>query len=373
MTTFSRHSLAQTAVSVVGFVLAWTAVSFAVANAVMAEPSHEVNAILGVVLGLGSAWFELSFFPRRGLRLAPVPAVALRTAFYVGVTALGLAATFGWGARENGDGYIEAYTSDAFWSFAVQPRHAVVLGLVALASVVVNGARQVRLVLGPGTLSALFLGRYRVPVHEERAFLFLDLTDSTGLAQRLGPAETHAFKNDFFADVAAPILATGGRIYQYVGDEVVVTWRVQGGRLARHPVETFLLLDDAIRQRAEHYLDAYGEVPAYKAGLHVGDVVTAEVGQLKKDIVHTGDAVNVAARIEGQCHALGARLLASEAALALAPLPEGVEAERVGEVGLRGRAGAVRLFRVGPPRRTEGLVPSAEPEALGARLAVAEA
>ena len=32
-----------------------------------------------------------------------------------------------------------------------------------------------------------------------------------------------------------------------------------------------------------------------------------------------GDAVNVAARVEGQCHAFGARLLVSEAALALAP------------------------------------------------------
>ncbi len=105
----------------------------------------------------------------------------------------------------------------------------------------------------------------------------------------------------------------------------------------------------------------------------MGEVVTAEVGQLKKDIVHTGDAVNVAARIEGQCHALGARLLASEAALALAPLPDDVEAEMVGEVGLRGRAGVVRLYRVGPPRRPKRLVPSAGPDTLGVRLADAEA
>ena len=138
--------------------------------------------------------------------------------------------------------------------------------------------------------------------------------------------------------MARPILTSGGRIYQYVGDEVVVTWRVRGGRLARSPVETFFLLDKAIRQRAEHYRDRYGEVPTYKAGLHTGEVVTAEVGQIKKDIVHTGDAVNVAARIEGQCHALGARLLASEAALALAPLPRG----RRGREGRRGRVAWAR-------------------------------
>ena len=205
MTASSRPSLARATASVTGFVLAWTAISFAVSAVVFDSSNHAVDVLVGVALGLGSAWFELSYFPRRGLRLAPVPAVALRTAFYVGVTALVLVATFGWGARGNeAVGLLEVYASDDFARFMTQPGNAVVLGLVALASVVVNGARQVRLVLGQGTLSALVFGRYRVPVREERAFLFLDLTDSTGLAQRLGPADYHAFKNDFFADVAAP-------------------------------------------------------------------------------------------------------------------------------------------------------------------------
>ncbi len=345
MTLPLRHPLAWTVRAAAGFVVAWTAISFAVAATVFDASSDIVN----VALGLASAWLELSYFPRRGLRLAPVPAITLRTAFYVGVTAAVLTVTFGLGPRGAAQGDVwQAYAGDAFRDFATSGSNAVVLGLVALASVIVNGARQVRLVLGPGTLSALVLDRYRVPVREERAFLFLDLTDSTGLAQRLGPAAYHAFKNDFFADVAGPVLATGGRITQYVGDEVVVTWRVTGGRLARHPAETLFLLDDAVARRTGHYRQSYGEVPVYKAGLHAGGVVTAEVGTLKKDLVHTGDAVNVAARTEGQSHALGARLLVSEAALGLAALPGGVEAEPVGEVGLRGRTGGVGLYRVGP-------------------------
>ncbi|MDT7858364.1 adenylate/guanylate cyclase domain-containing protein [Rubrivirga sp. S365] len=349
MPAFSHRSPVQTAVSTAGFVLAWTAISFGISAVVFEASSLAINIVVGVALGLASAWFESVAFPRWGLLLAPITAVALRTAFYTAVTAIVLVASFGLGPRGSpGAGIVETYTGSAFWGFVTSTENAVVLGLVAVASVVVNGARQVRLVLGPGTLAALLFGRYRVPVREERAFLFLDLTDSTGLAQRLGPADYHAFKNAFFADVAGPILATGGQIYQYVGDEVVVTWRVRGGRLARSPVETFVLLDEAVRQRAEHYRDRYGEVPAYKAGLHVGGVVTAEVGQIKKDIVHTGDAVNVAARIEGQCHGLGARLLASEAALGLAPLPAGLEAEEVGAVELRGRVGTVRLFRLLP-------------------------
>jgi class 3 adenylate cyclase len=54
----------------------------------------------------------------------------------------------------------------------------------------------------------------------------------------------------------------------------------------------------------------------------------------------------VAARIEGACHTMKARLLVSEAALALAPLPAGVLTEDAGTVELRGRSGSVRLHRV---------------------------
>jgi adenylate cyclase len=306
---------------------------------------------LAVVVGLGfgvlGAAFELVAMPRLARDATPLRAALVRTAFYV-VTwvVLGGAVTVWHMARQGGDGVAEAFARPEVQAYFRGPLFWLGLAALMIAAAAMNFGREVRLVLGPATLAALFSGRYRVPVREERAFLFLDLTDSTGLAQRLGPERYHAFKNEFFRDVAGPIVATGGQIYQYVGDEVVVTWRVRDGRLARHPAETLLLLDDAIAACAERYRQRYGEVPRYKGGLHAGGVVTAEVGTLKKDLVHTGDAVNVAARIEGRCNALGARLLASEAALALAALPNGVEAEEVGAVELRGRAGAVRLYRL---------------------------
>lgn len=303
----------------------------------------------GIVFGLAAAWFELVGLARHGRPLTPGVVVAVRTAFYAAglLTVLLLVTAAGWAVRRaGGPGAFEVYGLDEtfvhFRSGAFQTQ----LVVATAASFVVNFFRQVRLVVGPGALWALFSGRYRLPVEEERAFLFLDLTGSTATAQRLGPALFNEFKNDFFRDVTRPVLATGGRIYQYVGDEVVVTWRVRDGRLRVSPVETFLRLDEAVARNAGRYRARYGAIPAYKAGLHCGPVVTAEVGEIKKDIVHSGDAVNVTSRIEGQCHALGARLLASEAALALAPLPAGVVAEPVGAVDLRGRAGAVPLFRV---------------------------
>jgi adenylate cyclase len=41
--------------------------------------------------------------------------------------------------------------------------------------------------LGFGTLTNIFIGRYAKPRREQRAFLLIDMKDSTGLAERLGP------------------------------------------------------------------------------------------------------------------------------------------------------------------------------------------
>lgn len=339
--------------TVAQLVLGWIAgtLLLAVAFATDDEPANPGIALtLGVFMGLASSWFELRLLPRHGRRLSAVWVIGLRTMFYSAAAAVAIAAIVAWATHDRlGVGPIEALGVPQVRAFFGGPRYISALAGLTLFSFLVNFVRQVRLVLGPGMFGALLTGRYRVPVAEERAFMFLDLTRSTGIAQDLGPARFNDFKNDFFRDVVAPILATKGQIYQYVGDEVVISWRVKGGKLARSPIETFVLLDRAIARRADRYRARYGVVPEYKAGVHCGGVVTAEVGELKKDIVYSGDAVNVTARIEGQCHALDARLLVSGEALGLAALPDGVQAEAVGEVDLRGRAGAVPLFRVSAP------------------------
>lgn len=55
----------------------------------------------------------------------------------------------------------------------------------------------------------------------------------------------------------------------------------------------------------------YGLVPEFKAGAHSGEVIAAEIGDLKKGIVFSGDVLNTAARIQGECNRLGRRLLVS--------------------------------------------------------------
>lgn len=62
----------------------------------------------------------------------------------------------------------------------------------------------------------------------------------------------------------------------------------------------------------EKYIDTYGLVPEFKAGIHCGKVTTGEIGVIKKEILFTGDVLNTSARIQGNCNPLGVNILISE-------------------------------------------------------------
>ena len=305
------------------------------------------SVLVGVLIGAAAAWLESGPLARWGRRFPLWAALTARTLAYAAVLAGAMAVVIvvlshleeGMGLGDLlRDERLPAFLTGApFWTFAA---------LLLVASFVINFALQVRRVLGPETLWALFVGRYRRPRHEERAFAFLDLTDSTAWAERLGPLAFTDFKNDFFADVAEPVLATGGRIVQYVGDEVMVSWPMRRAEKTGAPLRFFFLVEDRVGARAERYRRRYGAVPQFKAGLHGGWVVTAEVGDLKRDIVHSGDVVNTASRIEGECRPRGHRLLVSAALLDRLPVVEGLAVTELGAAALRGKAEPVGLCAV---------------------------
>ncbi len=302
---------------------------------------------VGVTMGVVAAGYELFVLPRVSYRLTSRRVFVARALFYALASSLAVTVLSALMAAVEFSLPLRAVVAEpiyrdflggrTFWS---------IVGLLTLASVWINYTRQIRLMLGPGTMWSLLIGRYARPVREERVFLFVDITDSTPIAERLGPVLFNQFKNDFFYDVSEPVLATRGQIYQYVGDEVVVTWPVRKGRARGNAIQAYALLEERVAAAREHYEALYGVAPLFKAGIHVGPVVTAEVGDLKKDIVHSGDTVNAASRIIGQCRPLGAKLLISAAAAALLDVPEGLEIKKLGPVSLRGKEEAITLFRI---------------------------
>jgi adenylate cyclase len=312
-------------------------------------PRELIMAVTGATMGILSAWFELSVIPRYNRTLTVGGLLVVRTLFYVVMLTVVINTLMALllGVFERG-GLFNYYRSDTYRSFMRDGRFPLTIVALTLLSFVINFVRQVDRMLGPGMLVNLLLGRYHQPVSEDRIFMFVDLNDSTTIAERLGPARFNEFKNDFFYDITEAILQTRGRIYQYVGDEVVVTWTVQQGLRQGNCLRCFFLMTEAVHERKDQYLTQYGVVPEFKAGLHGGPVITAEIGDIKKDIVHSGDTVNTAARIEAQCRPLDRRVLVSEALLQQCRVPSELQIEDMGDQPLRGKARAVRLYSLRP-------------------------
>ncbi len=205
---------------------------------------------------------------------------------------------------------------------------------------------QLDRLLGPGLLLGYVTGRYHRPRREPRVFMFLDLKGSTTLAEEMEGERYFSFLHEYFAEMSEAILETNADIYQYVGDEVVLTWTVKSGIEEASCVRVFFLIEALIQARREHFLSEYGEVPEFKAAVHAGDVITAQIGDIKSEIVHNGDVLNTTARIQATCNQLGHKLLASEELIQRLTLGPEYTVRSLGPVPLRGKGEAVNLYAV---------------------------
>lgn len=173
--------------------------------------------------------------------------------------------------------------------------------------------------LGPKVMRNLLLGRYDKPRSEERIFMFLDLTSSTRIAEKLGHEKYSAFIKDFFSTLDEAILGTKGTIYQYVGDEVVLVWNEKKGKQKFNCINFFFRAQEEIKNRSDYFWKTYHIIPQFKAGLHFGKVSITEVGNFKKELAYHGDPVNTTARICMQAKKLNENFLISQEIYDLMP------------------------------------------------------
>ncbi|MFT6026510.1 MAG: adenylate cyclase [Psychroserpens sp.] len=202
---------------------------------------------------------------------------------------------------------------------------------------------QVNDKFGPGILIKFLRGQYHTPKDEQRVFMFLDMRSSTSIAEKIGHHEYFNLLRDLFAEVTPTILKYGGEIYQYVGDEVVLSWPLERGLKNASCVRCFLEVEDHLKELAPHYLKEYGCSPEFKAGLHFGQVTAGEVGVIKKDIVYSGDVLNTAARIQAQCNQYKVNLLLSDELYHLLDHQNQFELISIGSIELRGKVEKVPL------------------------------
>jgi adenylate cyclase len=310
----------------------------------IAAPGDLPPFVTGAVLGLAFGVMELFALEAWGRRLANLPFGPLVLAKAALYTLVVFVAYHGMGLAV---GYSQGKTIDLFWESLVSPDTGAVL-LVTLASYgVLAFFVQINRMVGQEILMKFLRGRYVRPTQEERVFMFLDLKGSTTIAEKLGPTY-YRLLNDFFHDLSQPVMMTRAEIYQYVGDEVVLTWELERGMRDANCVRVFSLINEAVAARAEQYQQEYGVTPEYKAGVHCGPVISAQIGDIKREIVYNGDVVNTTSRIQEMCGDLGVDLLVSGDVMRRLNLPATYDADDLGPTEIRGKEQHVELFSVRP-------------------------
>jgi adenylate cyclase len=204
--------------------------------------------------------------------------------------------------------------------------------------------------VGANVFRYFVTGVYHQPTAEERVFLFLDLQGSTQLAERLGSARYFELLRRFVDELTEPVLETDGEIYQYAGDEVVLTWRMEAGVRGANCVRCFFAIRAAVEREAARYTRDFGVVPQFRGGLHGGRVTAGELGDLRQQIVFVGDILNVAARLEEYAKRSGLDLVVSVALLERLTLPSDLAATPCGDLPIRGRETPVAAYGVSEVR-----------------------
>lgn len=192
------------------------------------------------------------------------------------------------------------------------------------------------------------------------AIWYSDLRDFTMINEQLAPREVLAMLNSYFEFVAAAVTARGGEILQFIGDAILVIFRIpddgDGKAACSAAVDSAVDALDNLAVVNNRRLRAGQLAIRFGVGLHVGVVTHGNVGSLDRlgfNVV--GPAVNRTARLEDLTKTVGVPLLMSHELAAQIDRP----VESRGAYRMKGVAAPQEVFALvdGPQNTAAGRHP----------------
>lgn len=309
------------------------------------------RAIKGIIAGFSisflSSFFERFIYDPKLKKLKFSWVLLIRTLVYIFIISVSVITV--WVVHEsaiNNRGFIATMQTEDFRHFMTKGDFPYILLFAITTSFIINFLIQLNSLLGKGVLLSFITGKYHKPKVEERFFMFLDLESSTTIAETIGPVKYHSFMNSYFFDLNDPIIGSKGEIYQYVGDEVVISWTKQNALKNLNCIKCYFDIKEKIESMQQKYIKEFGLIPGFKAGVHYGEVVIGEVGDSRKEIVFHGDVMNTASRIQGQAKVLNKQFLISEDALKFLNLDGKYRSENMGKFKLKGKETETEIYSI---------------------------
>lgn len=224
------------------------------------------------------------------------------------------------------------------------PALVILLGFFTYASLQFSLLLEADKKLGMNVLANLLLGKYHYPKQENRIFMFLDMKDSTKTAEALGHLKYSRYLQNIFKLLTEIVIDSKAEIYQFVGDEVVLTWKSEIGYRNNNALHLFYGFQKLLEANKAYFNNNYGVTPVFKAGIHRGEVSVAEVGEINTQIAFHGDVVNTTSRIQELCNVYNTNLLVSEKFMKGMKIRPTNYKENAAEISLRGRKQPVKIY-----------------------------
>lgn len=216
----------------------------------------------------------------------------------------------------------------------------------ALFILLLNFTLYINKKLGPGSLIDLLTGKYYQPKNEELIFLFLDLKGSTTMAERLGHNKYSTLIKECVHELTPIIQKYNARVYQYVGDEVVLFWNKKEGFHGQKCLNTFFEFIACLKRHEDYYMSKYGEAPKFKAGMDSGIVTATEIGDIKREIAFHGDVLNTASRLEKKCNEFNEELIVSQRVTDQIQSNNKYKFKFLSDLPLKGKAESINFYSV---------------------------
>lgn len=236
--------------------------------------------------------------------------------------------------------HIQGFASNTFNLSSI----SILLGFFLYASIQFSLVIEADKKLGINVLKNLLLGKYHNPKQENRIFMFLDMKGSTHAAEKLGHLKYSRYLQDIFKLLTDLVIDFKAEIYQFVGDEVVLTWESDVGYHDNNALRMFYGFQAILEANKSYFNRNYDATPIFKAALHRGDVSVAEVGEISTQIAYHGDVVNTTSRIQELCNVYNTNLLVSEMFMIGMESPPSNFKENAAEITLRGRSQPVTIY-----------------------------
>lgn len=304
----------------------------------------------GFLIGLLTGLSELYFFPRFFRNKSFLKLIVVKLFVYsASISVISIFTMYFYQRISHQKDFLDAVSSTVEMFIYISFYRLFLMGI--LLSLGINFIIIMKNKMGYKSFIPFIFGRYHKPREENRIFLFIDMTSSTRTAELLGHVKYSNLIQDCFRDLSTQVIRYNGGIYQFVGDEAVISWKTKWKNSYLDSIYLFFAFQEVLIKNASIYQKKYGLTPEFKGSINAGKVMVAEVGEkVKSEIAFHGDVLNTASRMLELCAIYKKDLVVSENIVDNINIHNSeLEIEFIANIQLRGKDKSKKVFSISRP------------------------